>query len=239
MVGFGTISNVLLIILGGLIGLFFKAHLRETLQKSLMQAMGVAVIFLSIAGVLTNMVIVEEGKLVSGNSTMMIMTLAFGTIIGDLLSLDRYIDRFGDYLKRKTGNESDSGFVDAFVTATCTVCIGAMAIVGSIQDGVSADSSLLIAKAMLDMIIIAIMTVSLGRGAIFSALPVALFQGSVTLLAFLTGGVLEQTSLDYLSLVGNMLIFCVGINLLFDMKIKVVNMLPAILLATVWGILVG
>lgn len=239
MVGFGTISNVLLIILGGLIGLFFKAHLRETLQKSLMQAMGVAVIFLSIAGVLTKMVIVEEGKLVSGNSTMMIMTLAFGTIIGDLLSLDRYIDRFGDYLKRKTGNESDSGFVDAFVTATCTVCIGAMAIVGSIQDGVSADSSLLIVKAMLDMIIIAIMTVSLGRGAIFSALPVALFQGSVTLLAFLTGGVLEQTSLDYLSLVGNILIFCVGVNLLFDMKIKVVNMLPAILLATVWGILVG
>lgn len=131
--------------------------------------------------------------------------------------------------------DPDSGFVDAFVTATCTVCIGAMAIIGSIQNGISADSSILIAKAMLDMIIIAIMTVSLGRGAIFSALPVALFQGSVTLLAFLTGGVLEQTSLDYLSLVGNMLIFCVGINLLFDMKIKVVNMLPCHLISNSFG----
>lgn len=106
MVGFGTISNVLLIILGGLIGLFFKTHLRESLQKSLMRAMGVTVIFLSIAGVLTKMVIIEEGELVSGNSTMLIMTLALGTIIGELLSLDQYIDRFGDYLKRKTGNGS-------------------------------------------------------------------------------------------------------------------------------------
>ncbi|MFC5630719.1 MULTISPECIES: DUF554 domain-containing protein [Streptococcus] len=239
MIGFGTISNVLLIIFGGFLGLFFKAHLKESLQKSLMQAMGVAVIFLSIAGVLTKMVTVEQEQLVAGQSTMMIVTLALGTIIGELLSLDSYIDRFGDYLKYKTGNDADGGFVDAFVMATCTVCIGAMAIVGSIQDGISADSSTLIAKGMLDMIIIAIMTVSLGKGAIFSALPVAIFQGSVTLLAFLTGGMLEQTALDYLSLVGNMLIFCVGVNLLFEMKIKVANMLPTIVLATFWGTFLG
>lgn len=239
MIGFGTISNVLLIIFGGFLGLFFKAHLKESLQKSLMQAMGVAVIFLSIAGVLTKMVTVEQGQLVAGHSTMMIVTLALGTIIGELLSLDSYIDHFGEYLKYKTGNDADGGFVDAFVTSTCTVCIGAMAIVGSIQDGISADSSTLIAKGMLDMIIIAIMTVSLGKGAMFSALPVAIFQGSVTLLAFLTGGMLEQTALDYLSLVGNMLIFCVGVNLLFEMKIKVVNMLPAIVLATLWGTFLG
>ncbi|MDU5408555.1 MAG: DUF554 family protein, partial [Streptococcus agalactiae] len=88
---------------------------------------------------------------------------------------------------------------------------------------------------MLDMIIIAIMTVSLGKGALFSALPVALLQGSLTIVAFFMGSLLNPSSLDYLNLVGNMLIFCVGVNLLFNLNIKVINMLPAIILAILWG----
>lgn len=235
MVGLGTVINVILIIVGGFVGLFLKNFLKESLQKSLMQAMGVAVLFISISGVLEKMMLVEKSHLISNHTNMMIITLALGTVLGELLSLDSYIDKFGNYLKQKTGSGNDIKFVEAFVTSTCTVCIEAMAVVGSIQDGIAADHSILFAKGMLDMIIIAIMTVSLGKGALFSALPVALLQGSLTIVAFFMGSLLNPSSLDYLNLVGNMLIFCVGVNLLFNLNIKVINMLPAIILAILWG----
>ncbi|HEN7586528.1 TPA: DUF554 domain-containing protein [Streptococcus agalactiae] len=230
MVGLGTVINVILIIVGGFVGLFLKNFLKESLQKSLMQAMGVAVLFISISGVLEKMMLVEKSHLISNHTNMMIITLALGTVLGELLSLDSYIDKFGNYLKQKTGSGNDIKFVEAFVTSTCTVCIGAMAV-----DGIAADHSILFAKGMLDMIIIAIMTVSLGKGALFSALPVALLQGSLTIVAFFMGSLLNPSSLDYLNLVGNMLIFCVGVNLLFNLNIKVINMLPAIILAILWG----
>ena len=108
-----------------------------------------------------------------------------------------------------------------------------MAIVGSIQDGIAGDYSILATKAILDLIIIMVMSCSLGRGAVFSAIPVALFQGSITLLAGLVRPLMTEAALSNLSLVGNVLIFCVGINLLSGKKIKVANLLPAIVFAVI------
>ena len=133
----------------------------------------------------------------------------------------------------KSGNARDKEFVNAFVTASLTVCIGAMAIVGSIQDGLVGDYSVLATKAILDLIIIMVMSCSLGRGAVFSAVPVALFQGSITALAGLLRPAMTEAALANLSLVGNVLIFCVGINLVWGKKIRVANLLPAIVAAVV------
>ena len=141
-------------------------------------------------------------------------------------------------MKNKTGNAKDSLFVDGFVTATLTVCIGAMAIVGALQDGISGNYSTLLTKAILDCIIICVMTASMGKGCIFSALPVGILQGSVTFLATCIEPLMTEAALSNLSLVGNMLIFCVGVNLVWDnIKIKVANMLPAILVAVIWAFL--
>ena len=129
------------------------------------------------------------------------------------------------------GDGEDKEFVNAFVTASLTVCIGAMAIVGSIQDGILGDYSILATKAVLDLIIITVMSCSLGRGAVFSAIPVAVFQGSITTLAGLLRPVMTEAALANLSLVGNVLIFCVGINLVWGKKVKVANLLPAIAVA--------
>ena len=162
---------------------------------------------------------------------LLVLCLTVGGVIGELLNLEGAFECFGRWLKEKTGNAKDKGFVNAFVTASLTVCIGAMAIVGSIQDGLTGDYSVLATKAVLDFIIIMVMSCSLGPGAVFSAIPVAILQGSVTALAGLVRPVMTEAALNNLSLVGSVLIFCVGINLLWGKKIRVANLLPAIVLA--------
>jgi uncharacterized membrane protein YqgA involved in biofilm formation len=119
------------------------------------------------------------------------------------------------------------------VTASLTVCIGAMAIVGSIQDGISGDWSTLGAKAILDFIIVMVMTSSLGKGCVFSAIPVLIWEGSLTLLATTVKPLMTDLAMSYLSLVGSVLIFCVGLNLVWGKKVRVANLLPAVVLAVV------
>lgn len=121
--------------------------------------------------------------------------------------------------------------MEAFLTASLTICVGAMAIVGALQDGLAADPSLLITKAVLDCLIIMIFTSALGKGAIFSVIPLVLFQGSITLLARLIAPVLSNGMIANLAMTGSMLIFCVGVNLMFNTKIRVANLLPALLIA--------
>ena len=231
MVGLGTIINTLAIILGGLGGLLFGRFLKESVQDALCKACGVSTLFLGIAGALEGMLTVEGTGVVSGGTMLVIGCIALGSLIGALLNLEDGMERFGQWLKIKTGNARDTRFVDAFVTASLTVCIGAMAIVGSIQDGIKGDYSILAAKAVLDFIIIMVMTCSMGKGCIFSAIPVAIFQGSITVLAGLIKPLMTDAALSNLSMIGSILIFCVGVNLVWGKKIQVANMLPAVVLA--------
>ena len=231
MVGLGTIINTLAIILGGLGGLLFGRFLKESVQDALCKACGVSTLFLGIAGALEGMLTVEGTGVVSGGTMLVIGCIALGSLIGALLNLEDGMERFGQWLKIKTGNARDARFVDVFVTASLTVCIGAMAIVGSIQDGIKGDYSILAAKAVLDFIIIMVMTCSMGKGCIFSAIPVAIFQGSITALAGLIKPLMTDAALSNLSMIGSILIFCVGVNLVWGKKLQVANMLPAVVLA--------
>ena len=146
-------------------------------------------------------------------------------------AIEKGFERFGEWLKEKTGNSGDAQFVNAFVTTSLTVCIGAMAIVGAIQDGILGDYSTLAVKSVLDFIIVAVMTSSMGKGCAFSAIPVFAFEGSITLLARLIAPIMTDMAIAYLSLIGSILIFCVGVNLVWGKKVRVANMLPAVLLA--------
>ncbi|MBP3341117.1 MAG: DUF554 domain-containing protein [Peptococcaceae bacterium] len=237
MIGFGTIINCIGIVIGGVLGLVFGNLMKERLQEILMTATALCVLFIGIGGVLQEMMTVEGNALSSGGTMMMIASFAIGSLIGELLNLEYHIERFGEWLKQKTGNANEAGFVDAFVTASLTVCIGAMAVVGAIQDGMEGDYSVLAAKAVLDLIIILIMTASMGKGCIFSAIPVALFQGSITLLAQFVKPLMTAAALSNLSFVGSMMIFCVGANLFWNMKIRVANMLPGLIIAVLWAFL--
>ena len=203
----------------------------EDQQEALTKACGVSVLFIAIAGAMEGMLRVEGGQIASGKSMLVVLCLAIGTLIGELIGIEKGFVTFGEWLKIRTGNSGDAQFVNAFVTASLTVCIGAMAIVGSIQDGVTGDYSTLAVKSVLDLIIVAVMTSSLGKGAAFSAIPILLFEGSITLLAKLIAPLMTEAAIAYLSLIGSVLIFCVGLNLVFDRKLRVANMLPAVFLA--------
>ena len=203
----------------------------EDQQEALTKACGISVLFITIAGAMEGMLRVEGGQIASGKSMLVVLCLAIGTLIGELIGIEKGFVTFGEWLKIRTGNSGDAQFVNAFVTASLTVCIGAMAIVGSIQDGVTGDYSTLAVKSVLDLIIVAVMTSSLGKGAAFSAIPILLFEGSITLLAKLIAPLMTEAAIVYLSLIGSVLIFCVGLNLVFDRKLRVANMLPAVFLA--------
>ena len=239
MVGLGTIINTAAIVAGGVLGKLFGRFLSESAQEALTRVCGVSTLFIAIAGALEGMMKVEGDSLISGQSLLIICCLALGALIGEMLGIEDGFQRFGEWLKRKTGNERDAGFVNAFVTASLTVCIGAMAIVGSIGDGINGDYSILATKAVLDLIIITVMTGSLGKGCAFSAIPVAILQGGVTVLAGLLRPVMTAGALSNLSLIGSVLIFCVGVNLVWDRGLKVANMLPALVLAVAAAFLPG
>lgn len=233
MYGLGTIINTAAIVAGGAGGALFGRFLKENVQDTLTKVCGVSTLFIAITGALEKMLTVENGAIVSHGAMLVIGCLTIGAVIGELLNLEGAFERFGEWIKLKTGNARDKRFVDAFVTASLTVCIGAMAIVGSIEDGISGDYSILATKAVLDFIIIMVMSCSMGRGAIFSAIPVAILQGSITVLAGLLRPVMTVGALANLSMVGNVLIFCVGINLVWGKKVRVANLLPSIVVAVI------
>jgi len=237
MFALGTIVNTAAIILGGFLGLLFGGLLQQRHQDSLCKTCGVCTLFIGISGALEGMLTVEGSSVTGGGSLLIIGCLAIGAFIGELLNIEDAFERFGVWLKVKTGNAKDQGFVNGFVTASLTVCIGAMAIVGAIQDGIQGDPSILYTKAVLDLIIITVMTCSMGKGCMFSAIPVAILQGSVTVLARLIEPLMTPLALSNLSLVGSVLIFCVGINLVWGKQIRVANLLPAIVVAVITAFL--
>lgn len=233
MIGLGTVINVAAIVAGGLIGLIFSRAISARYQETLMQAIGVCVIFVGISGAVQEMMTVTADGLQSGGTMMIVISYAVGSLLGEWINLEHRIEQFGIWLKVKTGNAKEKMFVDGFVTASLTVSIGAMAVVGAIQDGITGDYSTLALKAVLDMVIVCVMSASMGKGCVFSAIPVGVFQGTITLLARLIQPIMTERALSNLSLTGSILIFCVGINLLWEKKLKVANMLPSIVIAVI------
>lgn len=244
MAGLGTIVNAAAIIAGGLGGLLSRRFLKERYQETITKALGFAIIVMALGSTLSKMLVVtieETGNgfravLDTQGTMMMVISLAVGALLGEILNLEHWMERFAGWLRDKTGNGEDSQFINAFVTASLTVCVGAMAIIGSIQDGISGNHDTLFAKAVLDLIIIMMMTASMGKGCIFSAIPVAALQGTVTLLARQAAPLMTEAALGNITLVGNVLILCVGVNLIWPKTIRVANTLPAIVIAALFAV---
>ncbi len=239
MPGTGTIVNVIAVIFGGITGLLFGKKIKEDIRDSLMKASGIAVIFIGISGALSGLIkIGEDGKLTTDGALMMIISLVVGTLLGELIKIEARLDKFGEWLKIKAKAEKDGGFVGAFVNTSLIICVGAMAVVGAIEDGINRDPATLFAKALLDFLIVIVMTSTLGKGAMFAFIPIGIFQGTITALSkfaeplFSVGNVIGD-----MSLVGNVLIFCVGINICFGKKFRVGNMLPSLVIAIIYSLI--
>lgn len=233
----GTIINTISIIIGGILGILFGKRLKEESQTAIIRSCAIAVIFIGVAGAIEGMISITDSTLVSGKSMFIVLCLTLGTIFGEIIDIEGIFETFASFIKTKTGNSKDKKFIKGFTTASFTVCIGAMAILGSIKEGLVGDYSILATKSVLDLVIVMILSCSLGKGCIFSAIPVFILEGSMTLLAKLLSGIMTTVAISNISLIGSILIFCVGINLLFDKKISVANLLPSIVLAIVFSIL--
>ena len=218
MHGMGTILNVVLIICGSLLGLFIRHRMKDNLKETLMMVCGIIILLLGMSGTMQYMLVIVSDSLHTTGPMMMIISMVLGAIIGELIDFDRRITAIGEWLKLKTGNSRDPQFTNAFITA-------------SIQDGLTGDYSTMVVKSILDGIIVMVMASSMGKGALFSFLPVGITQGMITGLAHLAAPLMTPETIDNLSYVGSILIFCVGINVLWPNKIRVANLLPAIFIA--------
>ena len=234
MPGFGTLLNAAAIIVGGMLGLVFRSKLSAALQENLVRAVALCCLFIGIEGALEQAMMIVEGGLKTHGTMMVLASFVIGTLIGSWLGIEAAIVKFGQWLKQKTGSETDKQFVTAFVTTSLTVCIGAMAVVGAIEDGVSHKYSILAAKSVMDCVFVMAFAASLGKGCLFSAIPVAVFQGLMTFLATVIEPYLTLQAISNLSLVGSMMIFCVGVNILWETNFRVADMLPALVVAVFW-----
>lgn len=237
MFGLGTIINVAGVLVGGLLGALLGKKLAARFQNILSCAAGICVIFIGAGGAFSEMLSVQSDTLFAGGSMMLIASVCIGAVLGELLNLEKRTEQFGSWLKARTKSDKDAGFVEGFVTASLTICIGAMAVIGPIRDGIYGDYSILLTKSILDAIIIMVLTASYGKGCVFSAIPILVFEGLITVLAKLIQPLMTPAALSNLSFVGSVLIFCVGINLVFGKKIKVANLLPSVIVAAAWAFL--
>lgn len=234
MRGLGTIINVIAVLAGSLLGVFFKGGMKEKMQNILIQACGLATLFIGIGGTLENMLVISEDGIQTQGTLLLILSLVIGGYIGEWIDIEAKLDSIGGKLKALVKSQNDSRFVDGFVTASLVVCIGAMAVVGSIEDGLTGDFSMLLSKSVLDFIITVVFASTMGIGVMFSALPLGVYQGMITLLAVFIAPFMTASMISSLSLVGSALIFGVGINLLWEKKLKVGNMLPALFVPIVY-----
>ncbi len=237
MIGLGTIVNAAAIITGGIAGTLLKNGLPERYRNTVMQAIGLSVLMIGISGTLQGMYrVAANGGLQREFIMLMIFSLVIGGVAGEFFDIEDKLDRMGNWFQRRFAAGSGL-FAEGFVTASLVYCVGAMAIVGSLEDGLTGNTSTLFAKSILDGISSIIFAATMGIGVAFSALPVFIYQGTITLMAgfikpWLTADVISQTSL-----VGSILIMAIGINLLELKRIKVGNLLPAIFIPLIYYVI--
>lgn len=239
MAGIGTLINVILIIIGSSIALILRKGMKESLKNTIMISCGLVVMMLGLSGTLQHMIVIKDGALQGTDPLMMLLSVVLGGIIGELIDIEQKIEVFGEWLKKKSGNSEDASFTNAFMTASITFCVGAMAIIGSVQDGIQHDPTTLIVKGVLDGIVATIFTSSLGKGTFFSFISVGVYQWSLTALSSFLAPYITAEAMSNLSYVGSILIFCIGINLIWPNKIRVANLLPAIVLAVIFSFFPG
>lgn len=222
MSGLGTIVNALAIVGGSLIGLMLKKGLPEKWQSTIISGIGLCVCTVG-----------AQMALKTGNIIVVIISLVIGGIIGEAIDIERLLARLGDRLggMLRQQESGEGTFTQGFVTASLVFCVGAMAIVGSFQDGLTGDPSTLYAKSALDGIMSVVFTANMGVGVLFSAVPVAIYQGSLTLLAGVLQPLLSDIMVREMTATGGLLIVAIGTNLLNITKVRIGNLLPAILVA--------
>jgi len=232
MITSGFLVNTLGVIAGSAIGMAIRGGLKERFETILMQAIGLCVIFIGAAGALTGLMKVADestGTLETIGTMVLIVSCVAGALLGEFLNIELRMEQLGRWIKKHVRSEKeDKHFVEGFVTSSLLICVGAMAIVGSLEDGLAGDASILYAKTAIDFVIVILFASTYGLGVMFSAFPILVYEGLLTAFARLLQPLFTQALIADMSFVGSVLIFAVGINIAFGKRFKVGNLLPAV-----------
>lgn len=217
----GVLINFAAMIVGTLVGLVFKKGIPERLTEAIMASLGLCVLYVGITGT-------SEGE----NAVAIILAIVLGSAIGTAINIDRALERLGEFVKSKfKGGENTASVGKAMVTGTLICCVGGMAIVGSLEAGISGDNTILFTKSILDFIIVMMLAATLGFGVIFASIPLLIYEGALVLLSGLIQPFLTASVTNDLTCTGSILIMALGLNMLKITDIKVANLLPALLLS--------
>ena len=216
----GVIVNTLAIVVGGLVGILCKKGFSKKLTDAIMIGVALCIVYIGISGSL-------KGE----DTLVLVVSMVVGTVVGTLLDLDRGMTRLGEWVERKLKHENGEGVTvaEGFVTAGLLFCVGAMAVIGSLNAGLKGDNEMLFTKALLDMISAMMLATSLGIGVVFSAGLVLIYQGAIVVLAQFLAPILTEATIAELSCAGSLLILALGLNMLGITKIKVANYLPVLI----------
>ncbi|HCT63904.1 MAG TPA: DUF554 domain-containing protein [Lachnospiraceae bacterium] len=223
----GTTVNALAIVVGSLIGIFFRGGMKPRYKDIIISVLGLSVAFIGISTAL--------GGLLSGDAEaiLYIVSLVIGSIIGETLKIEEKLEAVGDKIQHKIGNKGGN-VSQGFVTASLTFCIGTMAILGSIESGIQGIHTTLFTKSVLDGVTSVIFASTLGIGVLFSAVSVFLYQGLLTMLATVVQQYMTEAMMREISIIGGIMIFAIGCNMLEIRRFKVGNMLPAIFMPVIY-----
>ncbi len=213
----GTLVNCGAVILGGALGLIMKKGIPEKIGTSIMNGLALCVMYIGISGAL-------EGQ----NILIVVLSIAVGILIGSLLDLDARLNRLGEILENKLSRDGAGNFSQGFVTASLLFCVGAMAIVGSLQSGISGNHETLFAKSLIDAISAMVLSSTLGVGVLFSSVAILVYQGIITICAGFLEPVLTETIISEMTCVGSLLIIGLSLNMLKITTLKIMNYIPAI-----------
>ncbi len=233
----GTIVNAVSVIIGGIIGMLLKKNIKSEIMENVMKAEGVAVLIIGMNGVLTNMLSVgEDGKIIDNGGLVLLISLALGALIGELLKIDDRLNGLGIRMEKRVKSD---GFSKGMVSAFIIFCVGSMSIIGAINDGLSGDGSVLLIKSTLDLITAMVLASAMGIGVVFACVPLFIYQGMISLFASYIKPVIEASPemMTQFSMVGYAIIMCIGINFIAGQKIKTANLLPAMLIPVMYNLL--
>ncbi len=213
----GTIINAAAIVIAGALGLFLRKGIPANMTKSMQDGLGILILVIGL-----------QYGFKADNLAVVGISLALGAVLGEWGQWEAKLEKLGVTLERRIGGGDDQ-FVKGFVTATMVFCVGAMAIVGSLEDGLTNNSRILIVKSMLDGIFSIIFAASMGIGVLFSAIPVFLYQGAISLGASFLKPLITDPMLNNITALGGVLIAGIGLNTLGLTRIRVANLLPGLL----------
>ncbi|MDY4788214.1 MAG: DUF554 domain-containing protein [Bacilli bacterium] len=227
----GSLINGALIAIGGIIGVFIKKGLREDIKEILTDVLGILLLLVGLVGIIPTIINVNDSKLVQGDLLLLIISMIVGAFFGQLIDIDKHLNNFGMALEKKLHRP---GFSKGFIAGSIFFCVGAMAIVGSLTEGLTGDPSVLVSKSIIDFVTAIILASTLGYGVIFASIPIILYEGGITLLAGVLQPFMTELLINQVCMVGYAIIFCIGINFLEIRKIKTANLIPALIIPVIY-----